>query len=518
MTDASGSVLVALCCLFLVVMVSSATVVAAVDDGTGSVVQQAGSSDNVTTETRVGGDGTDRVRAVIQTADGGYLLAGQTDSFGDDTDAWLVRLEPDGTERWNRTYGGPGFETFRDLQATDDGRYVAVGSTRSTLDGSSDVYAVKFDGQGNVAWDETYGGPRYDDARAIITDGDGYTLAGVTRSRGSGGLSGWVLHVDTEGTPIWNRTYGGTDDDALNDLNRAGDGYVVVGATASGTTDVAGWALHIGPDGQERWERSLTGGDSTTAAAVAPLNDTDGYILVGERTPDGGGASDAWATRVDGGGTPVWNQTYGENGLDTAVDLIATGDGLAFTGLTTTSDGTQDPWLVGLDRDGQQQSATVAETDGRERIRALDGTSRQFAVVGSTEGSNADGVFLAVEQDTSTDGGDTDPSGNDGGDTGSDGSDGGDAGSGGSDGGDAEPGGSDSDNTGSGVSDGDDPDTGGGDGGDTGSDGGDDSGSEESDISTPTAEPATGAAPLFVTGLVLAVVVGLLLARYLKRD
>lgn len=393
-----------LCCLCL--MTGGAMTVVAADADEAESLRQASSStgENVTSLVAVGGDGTDRVRAVVPTPDGGAILAGQTDSPGDDTDAWLVRLESDGTERWNRTYGGPGFEGFRDVAAAGDGSYVAVGTTRSTVDGSADVYAVAFDGEGDVVWADAYGGPRYDDARTVVTTDGGYTLAGTTRSRGAGGLSGWVLRLDESGTRVWNQTYGGVADDVANDLHATGDGYVITGATESGTPAVAGWVLRIDPDGQQRWERTLTDGAPTTATAIVGLDGTSGYAVVGERTPDGGGSVDAWAARVDGDGATVWNRTYGGSGPDTAVDAVATGDGPLFVGTTTSGDGTQDPWLVGLDRDGERRSVTVARIDGRERVAALVNRDRQFAVVGAEEGTNADGLFFEVRpaEDTAT--------------------------------------------------------------------------------------------------------------------
>ena len=465
MSDASGSVIAALCCLFVVVA-GSATVVAVVEDGTTEAVQQTGSSDgeNVTTERRFGGDGADRLRAVVRTADGGYLLAGETDSFGDDTDAWLVRVDADRTERWNRTYGGPGYETLRDLQATGDGEYVAVGSTRSTSDRSSDVYALQVDDNGNVTWAETYSGPRYDDARSVATDGDGYTIAGTTGSRGSGGLSGWVLHVDTDGTPLWNRTYGGADDDVVNDIVRVDDGYVLAGSRTSGTEAVAGWVLHVGPDGQKRWERSLTDGAPTTAAAVVALDDPNGYVVVGERTPEGGGTADAWAARVNVDGSPVWNRTYGDGGPDTAVDAVVADGRPVFTGVTTISDRAVEPWLVALDPDNGRRSVTVAQTDGREHIGALAGTDRQFAVVGSTDRAGADGVFFEITADRNTQTPTATPTDGD------------------SDGSDADP------NTGGGGTD-DDPNTGGS------SSGGSTNGGDGGSASTPTAAPTTSVTP-----------------------
>ena len=359
-------------------------------------VQQIGSSNggNVTTAVELGGNGTDRIRAVAKTAEGGAVLVGQTDSFGGNTDGWVVSLDSDGNERWNRTVGGPGFETFSGLHATADGEYVAVGSTRSTVDGSTDVYAAKFDGDGDVVWADSYGGPRYDEAHAVVAADGGYTLAGATRSRGRGGLSGWVLHLDESGVPAWNQTYGSVADDVANDIDATGDGYVIAGATESGSATSDAWILRLGPDGQQRWERAVGKQRPTTAGAVVPLDNTDGYVVVGSQAPGGGGPTDAWVTRIDADGTSVWNRTYGGDGPDTAVDAALTDGTPAFVGTTTTGDGTRDPWLVKLGTNGRQRSVTVVQTDGRERIRTLAGRDRQFAVVGSTGERNAQGVVM----------------------------------------------------------------------------------------------------------------------------
>ncbi|MFW9855379.1 MAG: hypothetical protein ACFFFG_09960 [Candidatus Thorarchaeota archaeon] len=102
----------------------------------------------------------DEVNAVIATADGGYLLAGSTDSLGtSNRDMWLVKTDGQGTEQWNQTFGGPEEDWAKAVIATADGGYLLAGSTDSLGTSNRDMWLVKTDGQGTEQWNRTFGGP-----------------------------------------------------------------------------------------------------------------------------------------------------------------------------------------------------------------------------------------------------------------------------------------------------------------------------------------------------------------------
>ena len=116
------------------------------------------------------------------------------------TDGWLVRVDQAGNELWNKTYGGTGDDIFWKLVQTSDGGYAMAGYTDSYGAGDYDYWLVKTDSSGNELWNKTYGGPAYDEARGLVQTSDGgYALSGRTYSFGAGLSDVWLVKVDPSG-------------------------------------------------------------------------------------------------------------------------------------------------------------------------------------------------------------------------------------------------------------------------------------------------------------------------------
>ncbi|MBU1707101.1 T9SS type A sorting domain-containing protein [bacterium] len=143
---------------------------------------------------RFGGSGDDYCTCVLQSSDGGYILAGSTVSFGVGRDFWIVKTDANGDSLWSRTYGGVGSEECYSAVQISDGGYVLVGSTSSYGAGSADFWIVRTDSNGTQLWDKTFGGSSSDVCRSVqqTTDG-GYILGGHTRSFGAGNYDFWLV-------------------------------------------------------------------------------------------------------------------------------------------------------------------------------------------------------------------------------------------------------------------------------------------------------------------------------------
>ena len=137
-----------------------------------------------------------------QTSDGGYVIAGWTnaDETGDMVDreiyVLLIKTDSDGNELWSKTFGGSGMDDGRSVQQTSDGGYVIAGYTDSYGAGSVDVWLIKTDPEGNKEWDKTFGGSNHDQGNSLQQTSDGgYVIGGLTNSYGAGPADVWLLKV-----------------------------------------------------------------------------------------------------------------------------------------------------------------------------------------------------------------------------------------------------------------------------------------------------------------------------------
>jgi predicted secreted protein len=180
--------------------------------------------------------------SVLQTTDGGYVIAGSTSDIPPpnnnlfDSVFWLIKTDSSGTEEWNRTYGVEG-SFANSVRQTPDGGYILAGGSPALYGDAEGFCLVKTSSLGNQEWIKTYGGPdpRFAPAEAVqLTSDGGYILAGCTYSQGAGGQDAWVVKTDSMGNQQWNKTFGGINDDTANSVQQASDGgYIVAGTTGS---------------------------------------------------------------------------------------------------------------------------------------------------------------------------------------------------------------------------------------------------------------------------------------------
>jgi len=242
--------------------------------------------------------------SVRLTSDGGYIITGYTypDDSGD-VDVCLVKLG--GYVEWEKTFGGGDDDIGRSVQQTSDGGYIIAGHTQSYGAGSGDVYLIKTDPNGNSQWQKTFGGGADDFAYSVQQTSDGgYIIAGLTYSYGAGSSDVYLIKTNPDGNDVWQRTFGENNyEDGYSVQQTSDDGYIVTGYTGSyGTTNGDVYLVKTDPNGISQWQKTIGGSNSDCAHSVQQTSD-GGYIIAGGTESYGAGSGDVYLIKLCSDGT-----------------------------------------------------------------------------------------------------------------------------------------------------------------------------------------------------------------------
>jgi len=302
-------------------------------------------------EKTFGGNQGDMGYSVEETFDGGYILLGFTESFGNgDQDIWLIKTDSEGNEEWNNTYGGINSDRGYSVKQTLDGGFICVGYTISFGNGDNDIWLIKTDSQGNEEWNRTFGGSNGDYGYSVSeTDDGGFVIVGYTFSFGSGHADVWLIKTDSQGNEEWNRTFGGSGDDRGQSVKQTSDGgFIIVGYTfsfGSGYVDV--WLIKTNFEGNEEWNSTFGGIDGDFGYSVEEAND-GGYMITGFTESFGIGNRDIWLVKTNSDGVEEWNNMIGGDEYDIGKSIRQTTSGdFIIAGFTQSfGNGDNDFWLI----------------------------------------------------------------------------------------------------------------------------------------------------------------------------
>ncbi|MFT3907912.1 MAG: T9SS type A sorting domain-containing protein [Ferruginibacter sp.] len=381
-----------------------------------------------------GSSGNQTAYQIKQTSDGGYISCFYNTSSGVGYhDFWIVKLDATGAVTWEKFMGGSGDDFAHGIQQTADGGYIVVGSTNSTDgdvtnnhgNGNYDYWVVKLNNAGDITWQKTYGGSGEDKAWYIqqTTDG-GYIVAGEIESTNGDitvnhGLDDcWIIKIDNSGNLIWQKSYGGSMDDHAYSVRQTADGgYIVAGNAGSWDGDVTNpghiyclpWIIKLNNAGNIEWENTYgsPGGGSTY---IACQTSDGGYCFAAESIGNGGdvtgnhGNLDYWIVKLNATGNLVWQKSLGGSGVDIPTSMVITPDnGFVVGGWTTSTDGDitgnhggySDYWLIKVSPSGQLVWEKAMGGNSVDQSDAMCETADGgFMISGNTSSSNSGDVGM----------------------------------------------------------------------------------------------------------------------------
>jgi hypothetical protein len=318
---------------------------------------------NIKWAKNIGGLNEDEANCMIQTKDGGFVLAGWTLSFGSGSyDFLVVKLDSVGDLKWTRTIGGKGSEYCYSIVQTWDGGYALSGSTNSYGNG---VYVVKLDSVGNLKWTKTIdGGTGWS---MIQTKDSGYAITGYTNVYGADAGSGnnvYVIKLDSKGNLSWSKAIGGTKGEMGFSIIQASDGgYAITGSTVSyalgnnSKSDV--YLVKLDALGVLKWTRTIGGYNSDVGNSIIQSKD-GGYTIAGSTSSYGPGSSDVYVIKLDSVGTLKWTKTVGGTNSDAGLSIIQTKDeGYAVSGISNSYGGV---YIIKFDSIGGTCEAVVSDS------------------------------------------------------------------------------------------------------------------------------------------------------------
>jgi hypothetical protein len=351
-----------------------------------------------------GGDNSDWIKKGILTSDKNFLVGGTSASgiSGDKTeysrgslDYWIVKFDSSLNEIWQRTLGGNSFDDLFDIIETSDGGYLCGGYSDSDISGDktapnkgiADYWVIKLDTDGNILWQNTYGGDdvdqlhsmvELDDASVILAGRSSSNISGDKTEDSRGGSDYWIVKIDKNGNKLWDKTYGGSDYEWTGYICKSEDGGLLLSGESSsnisseksensyGSKDI--WILKLDTSGNIIWDKTI--GSNMDDLGNFVVSNLD-FIYIsscssadssGLKTENSKGGIDIWLVKLDYNGNIIWDKTIGGNKNDNAISITITENHNLLLSGSSWSDisgdktedcrGLLDYWLLCLDTNG----------------------------------------------------------------------------------------------------------------------------------------------------------------------
>ena len=340
-----------------------------------------------------GGSSDDGAHHIQTTSDGGYLLVGVTESYGNGwMDAWIIKTDADGTHIWSKTFGGTSVDMAYSSQSTTDEGFIITGKIdQDWTPHSEDVWLAKLSSNGDTEWEKSFGGLySHEYGKSVLqTDDGGYVVGAWTMEGGF-----WLIKTNSVGEAVWDSVYtdfgGSGSPDILKSVN---GGYILLSDQSNDA-----FLCKIDVAGDIQWSRTFGGSEYDQAIALTSTSD-GGYVICGSTESFGAGGADAWLIKTDADGIEEWTRTFGGSENDWGMTVIQAADGgYVVTGYTASfGAGGNDGWLIKTDADGIEewiQTYGGEDMDGCSSV--AQGTNDGYVLTGGTQsfGNSSSDIWL----------------------------------------------------------------------------------------------------------------------------
>lgn len=365
-----------------------------------------------------GGNHAELLFDAVPTADYGFILAGssvsgktgnKTSANQGDLDYWVWKMDENGELVWQKNFGGSGFDLLQSIKLTPDGGFLLAGSSNSPKGpdkledskGGQDFWVIKLDAGGGVQWQKTLGGDGPDElVTAVVVPGGGYLLCGRSESGKSadktletrGNMDYWLVRLDAEGRVLWDKSYGGKYADMVKDAVATPDGGFLIGGTSNSPESIDKlyksngqgdyWVLKLDKSGAIEWQQVYGGDQEDDLTCILPTIDGN-YILAGysasnpgfNKTESNRRGIDFWVIKINDQGHILWQKTYDYGEVDILSSVLENPDGtLILAGFAKPegkkdAEGINDYLLIKTDPEGEILWDRTIGSDGEDILR-----------------------------------------------------------------------------------------------------------------------------------------------------
>jgi len=296
--------------------------------------------------------------SAVEAFDGGFVIAGQLYNKENNDDIFIKKINPKGVEDWMKTFGGKGDDHAYSIKKTNDNGYIIAGFSEALKEKQGDIWVIKTDRDGTMEWNRTYGGFQPEKAYDINqTYDDGYIIVGNSFSHVNSSSDIWLIKIDSNGFPVWNKTFGDSTWEVGHSVNQKKDlGFIITGYKQDIQNELINiWVVNTDINGDLIWEKSLEIENNSIGYYVDEIED-GGFVVLGSTESVLPIYKNTIFAKINLYGDLIWKRRFGGKNWNSSSSFTKTFvDGFVIAGSSKKAvDGNSSTWILKLDLNGKE--------------------------------------------------------------------------------------------------------------------------------------------------------------------